>query len=204
MSTTPLLDLLRQQALRRGLIPPDAKLDAATVFYLVRDMPYQRASDRRPETTLREWRGTCSGKHYLLKALFAELGLSADVVACTVRARPDPATLPAPLADALTASDGVFVDVHNYLLLHLRHGDMIVDATWPLSARKYGLVVNETFRLGADQRIAGQPLASWVVPDDRDAQEFKQELLRRHFTPEQLAARDAFITTLSRLMAAGD
>ena len=26
-------------------------------------MPYQRASSRRPESIIEEWRGTCSGKH---------------------------------------------------------------------------------------------------------------------------------------------
>ena len=46
-------------------------------------MTYQRASDRQPETLIREWRGTCSGKHYLLQALFAELGIPARLIACT-------------------------------------------------------------------------------------------------------------------------
>lgn len=201
MSVTPLLDLLRRQAQRRGLIAADTEIDAARAFYLVRDMPYQRASDRQPETTLHEWRGTCSGKHYLLKALFAELGLAADVMACTVVTRPDPQSLPAPLAHILAPSGGEFVDVHNYLRLHLPTGDMIVDATWPLSTKKHGFAVNETFKLGESQRIAGQPITSWVVPEDVDPQAFKQELLHRYFSSDQLQAREAFIETLSLLLA---
>ena len=45
--------------------------------------PIEIAAHNDPETILREWQGTCSGKHYLLQALFAELGLSSQIIACT-------------------------------------------------------------------------------------------------------------------------
>lgn len=66
-----LTEQLQQAALERGLSVP-GQPGPADVFRLVREMPYRRASDRRPETTIREWRGTCSGKHYLLKALLSD------------------------------------------------------------------------------------------------------------------------------------
>lgn len=62
----PLTSMLQAEAVRKGLLMPRTEIDAATAFALVRDMTYQRASDRQPETLIREWRGTCSGKHYLL------------------------------------------------------------------------------------------------------------------------------------------
>lgn len=198
----PLLALLHEAAVKRGLISADTPLDAALVFRLIRDMPYRRASDREPETTIREWQGTCSGKHYLLKALFAELGIEAELMACTVVTHIDPGTVPAVLSEVVASTGNEFVDVHNYLVLKLADGDMIVDATWPLWTKEHGFVVNETFRLGKSQRIAGEPIESWVVPEDRDAQEFKQELLRSHFSASQLQARNAFIEALSRLLAA--
>ncbi len=67
---TGLLTTLREQAQARGRLKLDADVSADQVFCLVRDMDYQRASSREPEVTISEWRGTCSGKHYLLKALF--------------------------------------------------------------------------------------------------------------------------------------
>ncbi len=73
---------------------------------------------------------------------------------------------------------------------------MIVDATWPLSARKAGLTVNETFVLGQDHRLAAMPLQSWPIPAGRDAQEFKDELLRAHFTPDELEFREEVIVAL--------
>jgi hypothetical protein len=99
----------------------------------------------------------------------------------------------------LKQSAGRFVDVHNYLILELPDGEMIVDATWPISARGMGTVINERFVLGENQRIAVEPLKNWVVPDDCDSQEFKNEILKDSFTPEELAHRDEFVRTLSKM-----
>jgi hypothetical protein len=193
-----LLDRLKSEAVKRGLIRSDAVLDAAIVFALVRDMPYHRASDRRPETILAEWRGTCSGKHYLLKALFAELGLASTVMACTSDVPVDPAQVPEAQQPLCEAANRRFVDVHNYLVLDLADGGrMIIDATWPLSARDSGLQVNEEFILGQDQRLAAVPLQSWPVPADQDPQDFKDQLLRANFTPAELEFREAVIRALS-------
>ncbi|MCB8982922.1 MAG: hypothetical protein H6659_03780 [Ardenticatenaceae bacterium] len=197
-----MISLLQAEAEKRGLLPEGTAVDAATAFRLVRDMPYIRASSRAPETTVREWRGTCSGKHYLLKALFAEMGIPAQLIACTSVTLLDPETLPPVLREIMIAGNGRFVDVHNYLVLQLPDGEMIVDATWPLSAQGTGLVVNESFVLGEDQEIAFTPQQTWVVPDDEDPQDFKDRLLTAHFTAEELATREAFIQAMSELFKA--
>jgi hypothetical protein len=88
---TVLLKSLKYKAIKKGLIRPDAEIDAGTAFTLVRDMPYIRASSRDPETTIWEWRGARSGKHYLLKALFGVLWLSSRLMACTKVVHIDPA-----------------------------------------------------------------------------------------------------------------
>jgi hypothetical protein len=191
-----LLQTLRTKAVERGLLKPEQQLDAAKAFFLVRDMPYIRASSRDPETIIREWRGTCSGKHYLLKKLFAELGYVSRLIACTTVLHIDPKEARGRLRELLEQSEGRFVDVHNYLVLELPGKDMIVDATWPLATRGMGTVVNEHFVLGEDHQIACTPIKTWVVPEDRDSQQFKDEILRDSFTPEELAHRDEFIKTL--------
>lgn len=197
-----LLQMLRREAEARGLLDEGAALDAAAVFLLVRDMPYRRATDRQPQTTLREWRGTCSGKHYLLQALFAELGIPARLIACTVTITPDPAALVPALQEALRPANGRFVDVHNYLILDLPGGEMAVDATWPLSTKQYGLPVNETFVLGQSQPVAYPCRETFVVPPDVDPQAFKQELLQAHFSDTELSAREAFIQLIGQLLDA--
>ena len=196
-----LVELLHSEAVKRGLLEPGAEIDAAKAFALVRDMPYMRASSREPETTILEWRGTCSGKHYLLKALFAELGLRSRVIACTTESQMDPREVPVELRPIFEKSGGRIVDIHNYLVVELPDGEMIVDATWPLATKGLGFRVNESFTLGEDQRLACVPIESWVVPEGRDPQEFKDELLREHFTLDELEHRDKFIRTFSQLLA---
>lgn len=153
-----LLQKLKSKAVERGLLKPEEEVDAEKAFLLVRDMPYTRASSRDPETTIYEWRGTCSGKHYLLKGLFAELGYASRLIACTTVAQIDPKETRGKLRALLEQSGGRFVDVHNYPILELPEKEMIVDATWPLATRGMGTVVNERFVLGEDHRIACEPL----------------------------------------------
>ena len=196
------LNLLKTEAEKRNLLPAGGEIDPAVAFMLVRDMPYLRASDREPETIIREWCGTCSGKHYLLRALFAEFDLPATLMASTNVAYLDPTTTHPALMAILEPVGGRFVDVHNYLVVHTTAGDMIVDATWPTGTERYGMVVNDEFWLGKDQQIAYPPIETWIVPDDVDPQAFKEALLNEHFTPEELAARDQFILALSRGLAA--
>lgn len=194
-----IIELLKTKAVENGLLRPAEKIDAESAFLLVRDMPYTRASSRHPETTIREWRGTCSGKHYLLKQLFAELGYSSRLIACTTVAQIDPQTVWGKLRELLEQSQGRFVDVHNYLLLDLPQGQMIVDATWPISTDGMGTVVNRSFVLGQDQQIACEPIQTWEVPEDQDPQAFKDKILKESFTDEELEHREEFIKTLAKM-----
>jgi hypothetical protein len=194
-----LLETLQSKAIERGSLQPGEEIDLAKAFLLVRDMPYVRASSRDPETTIREWRGTCSGKHYLLKSLYAELGYKSRLIACTAVAHFDPKEASGRLRELLEQSKGSFVDVHNYLILELPEGEMIVDATWPLATKDMGTVVNENFVLGENHQIACKPIKTWVVPEDRNSQEFKNEILKDSFTPEELAHRDEFIKALGEM-----
>jgi hypothetical protein len=199
MKNAMLVDILKSKAVAKGLLKPYEEIDAERAFTLVRDMPYTRASSRDLETIIEEWRGTCSGKHYLLKRLFIELGYSSRLIACTTVAHIDPKDVRGKLRTLLEKSEGRFVDVHNYLILELPDGEMIVDATWPLATKGMGTVVNERFVLGENQQIASEPLKTWVVPEEGDSQEFKNEILKESFTPEELAHREEFIQTLGKM-----
>jgi hypothetical protein len=194
-----LLDVLKSKAVEKGFLKPGAEIGLEEAFTLVRDMPYTRASSRDPETIIGEWRGTCSGKHYLLKKLFAELGYSSRLIACTTVTLIDPKEVRGKLRTLLEQSNGRFVDVHNYLILETSEGEMIVDATWPLATKGMGTVVNERFVLGQNQQIACEPLKTWVVPEEGDSQEFKNKILKESFTPEELAHREEFIQTLGKM-----
>ena len=103
--------------------------------------------------------------------------------------------------EALANTEIKFVDVHNYLVVNLPSGDMIVDATWPATSEPFGTVVNKEFILGQSQQIACEPIKTWVVPEDRDPQAFKDELLHANFTEEELIHRDKIIRLINQLFA---
>ena len=193
---TSLLSLLEQESRRRRFVASDERLTAELTFGLVRDMPYQRASSRKPEAIIEEWRGTCSGKHYLLAAVFRELGLDSRVIICTHRFTPDNTRhFPSELQDLVAVSP--VPDVHTYLRVNTDRGWMVVDATWPSSAGPLGMTVNRVFHPGSDMTLACNPIESFEVPAGQDPQEFKEQLIKE-FCGAQSQVRDDFIEGMGR------
>ncbi|HID42165.1 MAG TPA: hypothetical protein EYP30_00030 [Archaeoglobaceae archaeon] len=52
------------------------------IFERVRDIPYGIINSRNPEDVYRKNKGTCSGKHLLLKELYLTLGMRVKDVIC--------------------------------------------------------------------------------------------------------------------------
>ena len=152
-----LVSLLEKESRARGLLNADDSLTAERAFALVRDMPYRRASSRRPEAIVQEWRGTCSGKHYLLADIFREMGLESRVIMCTHRfTAENTGHFPAELRELVAG--GPVPDVHTYLRVKTADGWMIVDATWPTSAEPLGMKVNGEFSPARAMSIAFDPI----------------------------------------------
>lgn len=198
-----LIPALRAAALARGLIEADARIDAAHAFALVRDMPYARASDPRPETLIEEWRGTCSGKHLLLGALLRELGHDSMLIHVLHEFTPrnSPWLPPHLLAEAARAP---VPDVHNFLMVDHDAGWFAVDATWPLAARTLGLPANELWTPGRNMTVAADVDEIYDTPDDEDPLEFKARVLADHAgepgTPARVR-RERFIEALGTWLA---
>jgi hypothetical protein len=191
-----LLTLLLKEAQSRGLVDQTkTSLSAADAFFLVRDMPYKRASSREPQTTIKEWQGTCSGKHYLLKAVFNELNLPCKLMACTLY-------MPSHILQHLPAemqrlfASSAIPDVHNYLLVSHNAQEVIVDATWPPETEKFGLPINTDFDLEKDMKLYAEPMERFVVPEKADPKAYKDDLLRAHFSSEELRLRDKLFSLL--------
>lgn len=189
----PLTKLLYEEAEKRNLLTTE-KIDVPAAFYLIRDMDYKRASDREPKTTILEWRGTCSGKHYLFKSVLNELGYTSKLMACTLYI-PVQAADRFPSEMRLLFDDGPIPDVHNFILLPTDMREMLIDATWPKSMEALGLPINE-FVWGQDMKMAAKPINTYVVPDDIEPQTFKDELLKQHFSEQELKRRDLFFQSL--------
>jgi hypothetical protein len=185
---------------KRGLLGQNFRLSPELVFALVRDMPYQRASSREPEATIREWRGTCSGKHYLLKVLFEELGFEAHIVMCPhVFTEENTAHFPAHLKALVSNQPNP--DVHTFIRLKSNDQWMDIDATWPLSTRYLGMPVNDQFQPGVNMRIACEPVEFFEVPDGIDPQTFKERLIKAYCS-SQSYERDRFVEEMGRWLLA--
>ena len=193
---TSLLSLLDRESHERGLLAAGEPLTAERAFALVRDMPYRRASSRKPEAIIEEWRGTCSGKHYLLADIFRELGLESRVIMCTHRFTPENTRhFPAELRQLVEVSP--VPDVHTYLRVNTAQGWTVVDATWPSSAGPLGMTVNREFKPGRDMTIACEPIETLPVPEGREPQEFKEQVIRE-FCGASSRVRDEFIEGMGR------
>lgn len=154
-------------------------------------MAYRRAKSRAPDAIFTEWQGTCSGKHYLLKELFQEMGVRTRVIMCTHHFdRDNTAHFPEFLRD-LTAQ-GPVPDVHTFLRLETGSGWMDVDATWPAQAEELGMPVNREFKTGVSMGLACKPMEWFEVPEGEEPQPFKEDLIRR-FCGGDVDRREAFI-----------
>ncbi|MDA1127478.1 MAG: hypothetical protein O2913_02120 [Chloroflexi bacterium] len=194
-----LLSMLEAESQKRGMAQHGQAIDAVAAFGLVRDMPYQRASTRAPESIIKEWRGTCSGKHYLLDSIFKEEGMESRVIMATHRFTPDTtANFPPELREVL--AKGPVPDVHTYIRLNTELGWMTVDATWPTKAASLGIVVNNDFRPGVDMILACSPIDTYEVPEGKAPQEFKEDLINS-FCGSQSDERDRFINGLGEWLS---
>jgi hypothetical protein len=194
-----LLSDLKTAAVARRRFPDDERLTPASLFALVRDMPYERASDAEPETAMEEWRGTSWGKHYLLHALYREFGLHSILLHATheISAQDWP-WLPAELQRDLES--GSIPSVHTFIRLEIGTDWMTVDATWPVAAGQLGLLVNERFETGKDMKIACDIDELFHVPEQTDPHEFRAAILER-FVGDQVGRRERFIAGLSEWLS---
>jgi len=193
-----LLADFRAAAVVRGDLPDDAQLTVPAIFAVVRDLPYERASDRRPATTIAEWRATCTGKHVLLHALYAEYGLRSVLIHAAHEFTRERAPW-APPALAAILNAGPVPDVHTFLRLEHNSRWTTVDATWPLAAARLGLPVNKRYEDGRGMRVACDPDELHHVPDpsDVDAVDALKERMLADYAGAQRPRREAFIAGLA-------
>jgi hypothetical protein len=194
-----LLADFKTAAVARRRFPDDERMTPASLFALVRDMPYERASDAEPETAIEEWRGTSWGKHYLLHALYREFGLHSILLHATHEISvQDWPWLPPELQRELEA--GPVPSVHTFIRLEVGTEWMTVDATWPAAAARLGLPVNERFETGKDMKIACDIDELFHVPEQAEPHAFRAAILEQ-WVGEQAERRERFIAALSEWLA---
>jgi hypothetical protein len=184
-------DILRQ-TFQEWIKGSDASTSRIVLFDRVRDIPYGYPASRDPAEVLRQGRGSCSGKHYLLAEMFRLLRVPVRHMICTHRFNESPLVFPAPMQDMLRRNE--IVDLHEYLQIAVDDSWIDIDATWERGLRDFGFPVNE----GWDGKSA---MLLSVVPDDLaiaegDPERLKEELLSK-LAPRQRTLRKRFLEALS-------
>jgi hypothetical protein len=187
-----MVDDLIRQTFTRWTNGCDAMQSRIALFERVRDMPYWYPASRDPAEVLRQGRGSCSGKHYLLAEMFRLMGLRVRHMICTHRFNESPLAFPLPMQEMLRKNE--IVDLHDYVQIAVDGAWIDIDATWERGLREFGFPVNE------DWDGKGAMLLS-VVPEDfsvaeLDAEHLKEDLLSK-LPPRQRALRKQFLEALS-------
>ncbi len=147
-----------------------------SVFEKVRDIPYGTigSGSRDPLEVYRKNKGTCSGKHFLLRDLLLLLDMEVKDVVCFhyYSQMPHSIDYPPELVQLLEDNTGV-PDYHNYVKVY--NGDWLtLDATFDCPLKDY-FVVNEWN--GKDNtELSVKPVESWEV---EDPEIFKVDMLNK-------------------------
>ncbi|MFW5935899.1 MAG: transglutaminase domain-containing protein [Candidatus Hadarchaeota archaeon] len=163
------------------------------IFEKVRDIPYGTlgSASRDPLEVYRNNRGTCSGKHFLLRDLLLSLDIKVKDMVCFHYYSQMPRSIdyPPQLMQLLEDNKGV-PDYHNYLQVY--NGDWLtVDATFDYPLKDY-FVVNE-WDGKTDTRLSVKPVEMWEVDD---AENFKMYLLNK-LPPDVQKGRKRFLQKFS-------
>jgi len=126
-----------------------------TLFEKVRDIPYGDIGSRDPLDVYKNNKGTCSGKHELLKGLYEELGLEVKDYLIMHRFKNLAVNFPSEIQEILDRSD--IVDPHNYFKLKIDNSWVTVDVTWDKPLQKLGFPVNENWDGKSDMPVAVDP-----------------------------------------------
>jgi hypothetical protein len=160
-------------------------LRAIDIIREITAIPYGRASDRRGETILRERRGTCSGKHYLLRDRLGVLGIEVQLIHRVYRLTREDALRRFSSDVAATIPEAGLTDVHTYAVVMLAGTPTQIDVTFPHSWDGV-----------SPMSLSCGPGTDVPVPRDADAHALKEDLVRTHCDS---ALREPFIAALARL-----
>jgi len=127
-----------------------------TLFEKVRDIPYGDIGSRSSEDVYANNKGTCSGKHELLKELYQELGIETKDYVAMHKFKDMPVNFPENIKMILDRSD--IVDPHNFFKINVNGSWIVVDVTWDKPLKKFGFPVNENWDGKSDMQICVVPL----------------------------------------------
>ncbi|MCK4555384.1 MAG: hypothetical protein KAT83_02150 [Candidatus Aenigmarchaeota archaeon] len=137
-----------------GNIPLNDKI--TKLFEIVRDIPYGDIGSRDPWDVYEKNRGTCSGKHELLKELYKELGIQVKDFIAMHKFNDLKIDFPSDIKEVLNRTK--IIDPHNFFKILIDDKWICVDITWDKPLKKLGFVVNENWDGKTDMELCVIPI----------------------------------------------
>lgn len=174
---------------------PDSLGQAVTIFHDVRSFAYLSDGERDPKIIAARRRGSCTGKHLVLRDLLRHAGYDAEIE--TVKGDfaaglPQHHSMPQDLR-AVIATGGI-TDFHHFVWLNWRGNRILLDATWHDALKPYGFQVNDWWDGSTNTQPALKP-DTYLGPHE-DIISFKAACLET-LDADLLAQRRSFLGLLS-------
>ena len=123
-----------------------------TLFEKVRDIPYGNIGSRKPLDVYSQNKGTCSGKHELLKALYKTLGIQVKDFIIMHNFNELHIKYPTNIQQILEKTN--IIDPHNFIKIKINNKWCTVDVTWDKALKKHGFLVNENWNGKSNMKIS--------------------------------------------------
>lgn len=173
-----------------GNLPLNKKI--IVLFERVRDIPYGSIGSRNPEDVYNKNKGTCSGKHELLKELYKELGIKVRDFVVTHCFNDLKIRFPSEIKEILKRNK--IIDFHNFIKIFNKNKWVIIDATWDKPLKKLGFSVNENWNGKSDMKICVIPRE---IKEVNNPIKFKKQKLKK--LPKQIQEdRELFLKKLTK------
>ncbi|MBD3426268.1 MAG: hypothetical protein GF409_03435 [Candidatus Omnitrophica bacterium] len=167
----------------------DKERSVVNIFEKIRDIPYYVIAEHLeletgPAGMLRENKGSCYPKHYLMGKMYQDLGLRVRYHTYPFYWKDldiDWADVVGEMAAALPVAYHMALSVYN----HDRW--VLADATWDLGLEKLGFAVNSDWDGRNDTRLAVKPLDEFVHEEAAERHDEFKVKLEEYSLPEKLA-----------------
>jgi hypothetical protein len=132
---------------RRATVP--------AIYHAVRNLTYASDGNRQPEIVIATSKGSCTGKHLLLRDLLRHAGETAEVEFIEGDFAAAMPVVPS-MSEELKrwVSSGGIKDFHCYVVWRGGEGESKLDATWPDRMASLGFPVNAKWDGAGDTRVA--------------------------------------------------
>ena len=126
------------------------------LFEFVRDIPYGNIGSRDPDEVYKQNKGTCSGKHELLKKFYKELGIQVKDFIAMHKFNDFKVDFPEEIKEVLNRTE--IIDPHNFFKILVDDSWITVDVTWDKPLKSLGFPVTEDWDGKSDMELCIIPI----------------------------------------------